>query len=718
MNKKVRFFAEQLLIVLNIFIAFLVLFADKLVLPYWLQPVGRMHPFLLHFPIVLLILAMIFELFRFSYGSDATSPYRQYADGFLLGGALLSGITVIMGLFLSREEGYAGETLILHKWTGVAIFYIASVIYLVSKKQWYKAPAAWLCAFVMVSALIMTGHYGATLSHGEDFILQPIIANIKAPVVPIEKAIVFEHVIQPILDKKCTGCHNTNKLKGQLALTDSLSMLKGGKSGKLFVPGNPDLSLMLERVHLSPEEKKHMPPAGKPQLTQEEIDLLALWIKDDADFHKKVTDLEADDSLRLMATAVLKPEDEGAEKFDFSAADEKTIAKLNTFYRTIAPIAIESPGLDVNIYNRSAYTVKQLEEMSDIKKQVVALNLDKMPVKDEDLKSVSQFENLRRLDLNFTDITDKALDALIPLKYLHTLSLSGTKITYSGLKQKIAAFKNLKTISLWNTGITSPDIAALKQGNKEITFIEGFRDDGKDSLKLNPPQVKNAVMVFDQDLAVQLRHPIKGVQIRYTTDGTEPDSIHSPVFDGNTVINKNTTVKAKAYKAGWYSSDVATFDFLKNSFIPDSVRLLFALNDVHQAEGAHTFFNKKLGVIGANNPAWANYWAGARSKDMVLVSLFNKPITLKSVGLHYMLEENTGIYPPALVEVWGGENEKQAKLLLTIKPPPPAKGGKPSLKIVEGSFQPHSVSYLKIIAKPHKQKKDEHLLLVDEMFLN
>jgi uncharacterized membrane protein len=40
-----------------------------------------------------------------------------------------------------------------------------------------------------------------------------------------------------------------------------------------------------------------MPPAGKPQLTDEEIALLHLWIKDNADFKKKVIELPIKDSL-------------------------------------------------------------------------------------------------------------------------------------------------------------------------------------------------------------------------------------------------------------------------------------------------------------------------------------------------------------------------------------------------------------------------------------
>jgi uncharacterized membrane protein len=717
MNVKLRQTGEQVLIVFNIFILFLLLFYNKLVLPYWLQPAGRLHTLVLHFPIVILILAIGMDLFRFSPNNKANTFYTNSSRSLLLAGTLLAGITVVMGLFLSREEGYAGDTLQWHKWTGAGLFFIASLIYWLRNKKWYSMRVACLSAFIVTGSLIITGHYGATLTHGDNFIMQPITATFTKAPVPLEDAVIFADVIQPILEKKCASCHNSHKLKGELALTDSLAIMKGGKSGQLFVSGNTAISLLLERVHLSLDEEKHMPPEGKPQLTKEEIALLSLWITKEAGFNKKVIALPVNDSLRLMAAAVLHPVIDSSAIFDFPAADEKTIAKLNTNYRTIAHFAKQSPALDVSIYNRDAYSVKQLEELSEIQKQVVSLNLNKLPVKDGDMKTISQFENLRRLDLNFSDVTDNGLNALTSLKNLHTLSLSGTRISYNALKEKLVALKKLKTISIWNTGISVQEVTELQHAFKDITFIEGFSNDGKDTLKLNPPQVKNNTLIFGDTISVQLKHSIRGVEIRYTIDGMEPDSIHAPVFNNNTIISKNTKIKAKAYKAGWYSSDIAEFDFLKNTFIPDSVRLLYPLNGVHKAEGAYTFFDTRLGAIGANNPAWANFWAGVRNNDMGLVSFFYKPITLSSFGLHYMVEEETGIYPPDIVEIWGGENEQQLKLIATIRPPLPKKKDK-LLKIAETSFKPHRISCLKIIAKPHVDKKDRKLLLVDEMFLN
>jgi uncharacterized membrane protein len=78
MGKKVNYFLEQFLIVSNIFIVFLLLFENRLVVPLWLQPVGRMHPVLLHFPIVILLLALGMEFFRFKPAYSSNEFYRVF----------------------------------------------------------------------------------------------------------------------------------------------------------------------------------------------------------------------------------------------------------------------------------------------------------------------------------------------------------------------------------------------------------------------------------------------------------------------------------------------------------------------------------------------------------------------------------------------------------------------------------------------------------------
>ena len=84
---------------------------------------------ILHFPIVLLLLAMVMEFFRFKKAYRTHEFYQNFTTALLLVGLISSGITVIMGLFLAKEEGYSTGILTWHKWTGVGVFFIGSIIY-------------------------------------------------------------------------------------------------------------------------------------------------------------------------------------------------------------------------------------------------------------------------------------------------------------------------------------------------------------------------------------------------------------------------------------------------------------------------------------------------------------------------------------------------------------------------------------------------------------
>ncbi len=717
MNRKLIVFSGQLLTALVIFVVFLLIFGHKLVVPVWLQPAGRMHPLLLHFPIVLLMLALLLELFRFSRSVANNAFYLILQHYLFLSAALLCGVTVIMGLILSGEEGYEGATLQWHKWTGAALFFMAAILFFIRNRSWYKRPVIVSSGLAVMVVLILTGHYGATLTHGDNFVWQPLAAYKQEKQVSFEEAVVFTDVIQPILEKKCVGCHNAGKIKGELLLTDSAGIMKGGKSGLLFTPGNIETSLLLERIHMPLEEEEHMPPKGKIQLTDFEIELLTAWIANSQTwFSQKVSDLPETDTLRQLAAAVLVT-DSPREQFDFPPAGEKDIAALNNDYRTILSLAKGSPALTVNVYNREEYSVKQLEEMGKIKNNIVSLNLNKLPVTDADMQTIRQFNNLRDLYLNFTDITAAGLKALTGLPHLKHLSVSGTQVQYKDLETILPQMKSLRSIALWNTPLTREEMESLQQKHKQLSVITGFVDDGSDMLKLNPPQVSNRTPVFEESIVPGLFHPVKGVEIRYTTDGSEPDSLESPVFEEGMVLRNNTTIRARAFKEGWVGSDAISFDFLKNTIRPDSAVLLNKLNHVHLAEGANTFFDTKLGALGANNPAWANHFAGVRAEDMQLVCFFNKPVTVQSYGIHYMVEAKTGIFPPAAVEIWGGENPDKLRLITTMKLPEPEKDAY-HITLSETTFKPVNVSCLKIVAKPYQVDKRRYLLLIDEMFLN
>lgn len=724
MKNNLRGIAEGALFALNIFLAFYIIFESKVIIPQWLQPIGRMHPMILHFPIALLLLAMFLEFFRFKTEYSSQKFYQKFTSGLLLIITLAAALTAVMGLFLAKEEGYTGNVLLWHKWAGVSVVFLASIIYFYRHARWYKAPVAKTGAVIVSLGVIITGHFGATLTHGENFILGPIITQQEEINVPVDQAMVFTHVVKPIFERKCVSCHNQDKAKGSLILENPELIIKGGKTGKLFAAGNPEHSLLMERINLPLEEEEHMPPSGKQQLTDVEKNLLHLWVKAGADFNTKIIELPYNDSLREVASTLLWPA-ESESQFKFAAADKATIQRLNADFRYVSPLARESPALEVNFFNQSAFTPESLEELKAVKTQIVTLDLNNMPVTDSELKNISQFENLRKLSLNFTEITGKGLAELASLQSLQSLSLSGTKVNYQDLQQHLPAFKSLTRLTVWNTEVGGEEIKKLQNDYKHLQIIAGFEDDGTNPVKLNVPQLKNRSNIFSDTLPLKLEHPIKGVQIRFTTDGSEPDSINSPIFSNETVLNEYTLIKARAYKDGWYGSDVETFDIYRSKYKPDTVILLTPLNRVHPANGANTFFDEEMGTFNANSPAWANNWAGYLKNDMELLLKYKQPVTISSVALNTLIETETIIFPPASIEIWGGPAKGKMSLITTIKPELPTKGSKPFIKLIEGKFKPKNISYLKIIAKPvksipswHNNKGRPALLLVDEIFIN
>ena len=65
MKINLRDYSDNILIFLNSLITFLLIFDSNLEIPSWLQTFGRLHPMLLHFPIVLLLLALLLEFIHF-----------------------------------------------------------------------------------------------------------------------------------------------------------------------------------------------------------------------------------------------------------------------------------------------------------------------------------------------------------------------------------------------------------------------------------------------------------------------------------------------------------------------------------------------------------------------------------------------------------------------------------------------------------------------------
>ena len=86
--------------------------------------------------------------------------------------------------------------------------------------------------------------------------------------------------VVPVLLLRCAACHGRQQQDGGLDLRSRESMLKGGESGPVLVPGDPENSLILKRLVAEemPPRKRLIEASVKP-MEEDEIKLLTAWIE-------------------------------------------------------------------------------------------------------------------------------------------------------------------------------------------------------------------------------------------------------------------------------------------------------------------------------------------------------------------------------------------------------------------------------------------------------
>jgi Protein of unknown function (DUF1553)/Protein of unknown function (DUF1549)/Planctomycete cytochrome C len=84
----------------------------------------------------------------------------------------------------------------------------------------------------------------------------------------------LEHEILPLLKARCQKCHGPVKPKGKLNLSSARSLVRGGKSGPVIVPGKLDESLIWDQV-----ADDDMPPRPDEPLSAGEKATIRRWIE-------------------------------------------------------------------------------------------------------------------------------------------------------------------------------------------------------------------------------------------------------------------------------------------------------------------------------------------------------------------------------------------------------------------------------------------------------
>lgn len=713
--KKLQTIISNAVFTIQILLIFLLVFEQYISLPIWLEPVGRMHPMILHFPIGLLVLLGLFHLFQKEFEGNAFHKIQTFILNI---SAISASFTALMGFFLAQEGGFSRDLLIWHKWTGVFVSFFSYALLIINKQENISPMVFRTSLGLCIILLMIAGHYGASLTHGENYVFAPLME--KAPVISPESPF-FEVAVMPILEDKCTSCHNERKHKGDLVMTNTADLLKGGENGPIWVAGDAENSSIIERIHLPIASEDHMPPEGKPQLTDGEIELLSAWIDDGADLKKTLQAFQPQEPLYQFASNTLSIQSQKVEpKYAFKAASKTTIDKLNNPFRTVVPESFNSPALHAQIFVRKNYETSSLTDLLKIKNQLVDLNLSNMPIVDNDLKLIAQFGELRKLILNGTDISGENLNELQSCQKLTSLAVSSTKVG-SSITNTLGQLSSLEEVFIWDTEISTKDVQKLQIQFPHINFHLGYIPDENELLKLSPPILENEENVLAEGDKIRFKHLMKGVRIHYTLDGSEPDSINSPVYESPIEINTFTIIKAKTFMEEWIGSNLVTHTFFKKGIQPLQAELLREPNKQYQGRGSAGLIDGKKGNSGNfRTPDWLGY----KDKAFAAYLDFGKqPPTINNITLSYGVNIGAYIMPPVWVEVWGGNEKNEMRRLERVNLEQPAdyeanRVGGLNLEIPNSAYQ-----FYKIIAQPvrklpkwHRGKGDRGWVFVDEIF--
>ncbi len=265
---------------------------------FWLWNfLGHLHPVAVHFPVGLILFAAILELFTLK---NFNSKLRPGINLLVMAGVISAVVSAILGLLLARNGDYGKNILAIHQWTGIATAGLGALalfflLRLQHNKQFSLIKTYRGILFFTALGISVAGHFGASLTHGSDYLSEtfpwstdykPVtisnidFASLKNDPDKLSKKqeVELNMQVRAILAHNCYKCHGPEKVKGELRLDRKDMVFKGGEHGPIIIAGNAMESEIVKRISLPPGDKKGMPNKEK-RLSAAEIEIIKLWIQ-------------------------------------------------------------------------------------------------------------------------------------------------------------------------------------------------------------------------------------------------------------------------------------------------------------------------------------------------------------------------------------------------------------------------------------------------------
>lgn len=435
----------------------------------------------LHFPIVLIFFALVFEILIGTKIVNLSSTVNQVI---LIAASVTSLAVVLAGFLLYASGDYSGELMTAHFRGGIfSGFGILITTFFFFLDRWIGHPFKRIyLGFLLLTNIVVTytSHVGGSLTHGQNFLTEYMTELFESNNQPLKakgEMIIYEDLIVPFIETKCLSCHNEHKKKGDYLMTSYTRLVKGGKSGEqAVVSGNPIDSELLKRVLLPLNHDDHMPPEGKKPLNEYEIDLLKFWIAEGAstemivndivnDSINRVIDLYLPESVRMSHRLVQSKEEKKKLIVELKAVGEKhnvSIVEDLDSEGNLFALLMQFPPLP--------FGDEQLQELQPYYDLFSKVSLVASDITDDGLYFIGKMTNLRELYVQKTTIDGSGLIYLKDLPFLERLNLSYTKMNDASVLQLIT-HPGLKEVYLHNNGISEDVINALRENQTDKKFL-------------------------------------------------------------------------------------------------------------------------------------------------------------------------------------------------------------------------------------------------------
>ena len=150
---------------------------------------GRLHPLLVHLPIGFLIIAVLISGKR----DDRSINFNRFVSFIWFLSFISSAFTALMGWLLAQNGHYIEDAIDPHKWTGIVLVILSGLGWVFHIGN-FKVDKIILKAnnILIVFLLIIVGHLGGSLTHGENYLYEYAPDILKDILIQKNKKITFE----------------------------------------------------------------------------------------------------------------------------------------------------------------------------------------------------------------------------------------------------------------------------------------------------------------------------------------------------------------------------------------------------------------------------------------------------------------------------------------------------------------------------------------------